>query len=208
MNYLELVRRLRVEASVAGSIPASVAGQTGEIARLVGWVADAWREIQGNRLWKWQWEQATVTVNATTNVVTSSIPARRWVKDSAFITDKNLDFIEWGEFRLIYPVVSDGDITAWSIRPDNAFVTNYKPTTNTSISVERYAIPTELVNDGDTPAMPSRWHMAIVWKALMKYADCEEAGVLRATAEAKLAPILAEIMDEGTEDYFLGAALA
>jgi len=40
MTYLQLVQALHREAGLAGSAPASVSGQAGMAAKLVGWIAD------------------------------------------------------------------------------------------------------------------------------------------------------------------------
>lgn len=56
MTYLEQCRKLAREARItrATNIPSAVASQTGVLADVVGWVADAWKDIQ-NRHDNWRW---------------------------------------------------------------------------------------------------------------------------------------------------------
>lgn len=191
MNRLELVRRLRQEAGVgagsAGTGPSSTINQTGEYKRLVDWVDGAWSEIQREHKWDFLWESATVTVLSGDHLVAGSIPAGRYVQSSAFVGAKPLEYMPWRRFSAAYPdaLLTDGEPSAWSVRPDKALVVNYKPLDDTDIIVERYKNPIAMTADTDIPAMPVEHHMAIVWKALLLYSNFEEAGVTRLTAQTE-----------------------
>lgn len=191
MNRLELVRRLRQEAGVSsgssGSAPSTTINQTGEYKRLVDWIDGAWMEIQREHKWDFQWEAATITVPAGDILVTGTIAAHRYVQDSAFIGSKPLEYMPWRRFASAFPdaLITEGEPSAWSIRPDKGFAVNYRPAADTTITVERYRNPVAMDDDADEPAMPAEHHMAIVWKALLLYANFEEAGVTRATAQAE-----------------------
>jgi len=206
MNFLQLVQRVRQECSIAGTGPASVVNQTGQLQSLVDWTADAWNEIQGDRLWSWQWEAVTLSFAVGEQFKLEGIPSRRWSKN-AFRETSEMTYVPWETFRRMYPVPQDGDPRTWSVRPDGAFMLSTKPVVATSIAVERYAIPTQLDSDDDIPAMPARYHMAVVWKAVMKYAEEQEAGVLRATAQDNHAKIMMDVFSECTPDIQFGAPL-
>lgn len=187
MNRLQLVQRTRVLAGIPGTAISTLL-QTGEADRVVKWVDDAWTEIQQAHKWGFMWETATVTILAATNATAGTIPAQRYVQDATYIGTTPINYLPWDTFRNAYPTasVADGTPIAWSIRPDKALVVNAKPTTNTDLAVERYKNPTSMAADGDEPTgLPSEHHMAIVYKALLLYANFEEAGVTRATAEAE-----------------------
>lgn len=191
MNRLELVRTLRqfagVGAGSTGNGPSTTENQTGEYKRLVDWIDGAWNEIQQANLWDFMWEAKTVTILATTNVTAGDIPARRYVQDATYYQSKRLTWMNWDLFRQRYPtpLIVEGEPSAWSIRPDKAFVVNAKPTVDWALSVERYTNPVPMTDDADVPALPAEHHMAIVYKALLLYANFEEAGVTRATAQAE-----------------------
>ena len=52
-TYLQLCQKLRQECEVGGTGPSAVTGQTGELARLVTWIADAYTELQQEYDWLW-----------------------------------------------------------------------------------------------------------------------------------------------------------
>ncbi len=213
MTFLEICRQARLEASIAGDGPVSVVGtQTKELSRIINWVKQEWRLLQGQRTWSWQWENPTLTVLAHSNVssVAQSIAPVRWDKEAAFLGTMQMDFFPWEQFRLRYPFsqITVGQPIAWSIRPDLAFVVNAKPTVDTDIAVERYANPVDLVNDTDVPGMPEDLHEYLVWTAVMKYAARDEAGSLYSTAEKFANDLKASLMERCLPQISLGGALA
>jgi hypothetical protein len=48
--------------------------------------------------------------------------------------------------------------------------------------MQRWALPTPMSGDGDTPPLPTDLHMLIVYTALKKYAGYDEAGTQRSIA--------------------------
>lgn len=207
MNFLQLAQRVATEAGIPHTGLVTTINQTGELGRVVAWTADAWLTIQRLRKWNWLWEQASVTIAAGSNVTPGSIPGNRYLKDKTFFGTARLLYRPWDEFSSLYRTISTTQPTEWTIRPDNAFVVNAAPLAETVLSVERYQRPTALALDDDTPVMPSEFHMAIVWRALMDAADYDEAGVTRATAGAKFAEVLGDELAEDTPDFQLGDAL-
>lgn len=177
-----------IAAGSTGNAPSSTINQTGEYKRVVDWVDMAWDEIQREHKWSFLWESTTVTIPAGVNLLAGTIPAHRYVQDASYIGSKRLLYLPWEAFRRRYPtaLISAGEPATWSIRPDKAFVVDHSPTADTAISVERYQNPVAMAADADEPAMPAEHHMAIVYKALLLYANFEEAGITRATAEAEL----------------------
>lgn len=201
-----------LEGSFANSGPTTVGGaQSKDFQRIINWVADAWRELQGSRNWSWQWESASLTVLAATNTssVAQSIAPARYDTDSAFIGTAPLDYYEWADFRQMWPLsdISDGTPVAWSIRPNLAFVVNSRPTADTTIIVERYVNPSELTLDADIPGLPSDLHMYLVWAALMKYAARDEAGSLYSTSEKFAGDIKRAIYERCLPQMTLGGSL-
>lgn len=214
-TFIELCKDVRKECGVALStvtLPTTVNNQVGQLANIVRWVRMVWDEIQGDQLWDWQWEEATVTILAATNSTAGAIPANRYVKDAARIGERFLQYLPWETFRLVYPVVTDGAVgqepSAWSIKPSGAFVVDIKPTVDVGVSVERYALPVSLALDSDVPAMPADLHPLIVWGATMKYAGEEEAGVRNATAEREYLRLLTQLHKRCLPERFMGGALA
>lgn len=207
MDFLALCRRTAREAGIPGNGPATVVNQAGEMGRVVGWVAEAWMAIARRQLWSWLWESTTVTIPAGTNSVAGSIPAARYMKDKTYNGATPLSYRPWDDFCLMWPTFGVGEPSDWTISPDNAIVVNSKPAADLVLSVQRYARPTELAANTDTPPMPAEFHMAIVWRALMDAADYDEAGIARAMAGAKYAEVLGDGLSEGVSNVRLGDAL-
>lgn len=214
-TFLDICRDVRKECGVALStltLPTAVTGQVGQLANIVRWVRMVWDEIQGDQLWNWQWEEATVTILSATSSTAGTIPVTRYVKDSARIGERFLSFMPWESFRAVYPVPADGgtgqEPSAWSIKPNGAFAVDIKPAANVAITVERYALPVSMVLDSDTPAMPADLHPLIMWGAVMKYAGEEEAGVRNATAEREYQRLLNQLHKRCLPEIFMGGPLA
>lgn len=60
MNFLALVNRLKVEAGRSGGAVGDVVSATGDDARLVNWINDAWLELQ-RRPHGWTWMRAELS---------------------------------------------------------------------------------------------------------------------------------------------------
>lgn len=190
MNFLQLCQRVAQETGVSANstvaLPITVVGQSNELKRIVDWTADAWRKLQGEKKWNWQWEQASLTMLATTSSLAGSIPESRYEKDSLYLPVAGQQgsfpgFIPWDDFRLVYPFAPPGEkFNVWTVAPDGSIRVDQAPTANVAFTVERYKLPTELAADTDTPEMPADLHMLIVHMAVMRYANFDEAGVQRA----------------------------
>lgn len=209
MNRAELFRRLCSEAGVPVSASASSVGQTGELGRMVNWIDTAWEEIQAGHKWDFLWEASAVTVLAATNATAGTIPAHRYVHDATYTATTPVGYVAWEDFRTRYPAAQTSDAVpqAWTIRPDKAFVTNTRPLVDTAFSVERYRNPLPMTADTDVPALAAEHHIVIVWRALMLYAQFEEAGSLYQTARANYDMKIQAMGLVELPDWSLGAAL-
>lgn len=197
MNYLQLINRTRVECGVSGaSTPLTTAqGLTGEAARIAAWVATAWDDIQTSRE-DWQWMRVPVEFNLVTQQQVYT-PAQagvgatlaNWKRDSFrcssvgqnYQDEQLMNWMDYNVFRNLYqygrmrttyarPVVVSivPGLTknlAFGAIPDQPYV----------ITGEHYTLPTTLTLDTDTPTCPDRFHMAIVYRAMMYYAGFEAA---------------------------------
>ncbi len=196
MTYLDLCQRTAIEAGIANAsqsnLPIGITGQVGELARVVKYVADAWREIQGNKHWDWMWEQPTISIAAgASSVAAGNVSQERWDKCSVYIPTVNsdsagryLEYLPWDVFRTQYPrILTGSSIGVWSIAPDRTFrINGVAPTGGFVCTAERYASPTNLSMATDVPGMPADFHMLIVYKAMRKLAGFDEAGSQRQVA--------------------------
>lgn len=49
MTYLQMLQRLQQESSTSGTVPSTCQNVTGDLARLCGWINQAWVDIQNER---------------------------------------------------------------------------------------------------------------------------------------------------------------
>ena len=208
MNYLALCQRLRQEAAIQGSGPSAVTGQSGEYLRVVDWVADAWNEIQKERTnWKFLWKEDTQAITSGNNDYDISGKGLAELRLDTFMiyvtadgisTRSPITFLPYEEFKDKYDIQ-----TATNAKPSHVTqlpsgeLRTY-PTTNGShtITFEAFTVPVALSADGDTPAVHARFHMAIVWRALMFYGEYEEDSEVYARAEGKYMGLLNEMFWE------------
>ena len=159
---------------------------------MVAWVVQAWTDIQTSKE-DWLWMRQSFDFNTTANVWQYSASTAgltdfgNWKRDSFrcstygqdFKDEQLLNYMEWTTFRNLYryanmrntkarPVVvsimPNKDLAFGSI-PDNVYV----------IDGEYYTQPVTLSADADTPLLPARFQMAIVYRAMMYYAGYESA---------------------------------
>lgn len=207
MNLLQLVNQLRVECGVSGPALTTVQGlgATTENARLLSWIQSAWTIIQTSKP-DWQFMRESVTFQTvsqqwqyTPTEAGIGTTFANWKRDSFrcssvgqnYADEQLINYMDWSTYRNLYqygnmrttyarPVVvsvmPNKDLAFGSV-PDQAYV----------IDGEYYTKPITLTADADEPAMPERFHMAIVYRAMMYYGGYEAAPevLARGTGEYK-----------------------
>ena len=201
MNFLELVNRTRVECGVTGPALATAQNLTGEAARIASWVTSAWVDIQTSKE-DWLFMRSTVTFNSVTHQqfytpTEAGIGSTfaNWKRDSFrcssigqnYADEQLMNYMEYTTFRNLYmygnmrttyarPVVATIDGTkrlGLGSIPDQAYV----------IDGEYYVKPIELSADTDSPAVPTNFHMLVVYRAMYYYAGYESAPEVYQRAE-------------------------
>ena len=211
MTRLQLVQRVFLEAGLAGSGPSSTVDQVGEAEQLVGYVDEAWLNIQQARKWRWMWELVTLTLESGEQTITDEVPADRYLTDTAFIDTAPLTYLEWDVWRSTHPSITNtGTPCDWTVRPDNTLQFSSIASDDTTITVERFANPTVMTADDDTPAgLKGEHHMLIVWEAVLLYAGFDEASNLYAHAKAqRKRKLMAVTNAEGALNMRMGGPLA
>ena len=197
MNYLQLINRARVECGVSGaSTPLTeVTALTGESYRIASWVNSAWVDIQTAKE-DWQWMRDTVEFTLTTQQqfytpteagVGSTFA--NWKRDSwrassvgqDYKDEQLLNYMDYTTFRNLYMYANMRNTYARpvvvTIDPDKNIGFGTKPDQPYVISGEYYVQPTEFSASTDAPpsVFPTRFHMMIVYRAMMFYGGYESA---------------------------------
>lgn len=226
MNFLALVNRLRLECGVSGSDLGTVVGATGEMNRLKTWVAQAWYEVQTiDNDWDWMRQPfsfTTTTGQAEYTPTQAGITSfSHWKIDSCrcyptasgIQAEMFLDAIDYDVWRNTYQF---GTFRTTYTRPVAATITPAKnlalgpapDATGYTIVGEYFTAPVMLSADGDTPAMPDRYHMLIVYLAMQSYAQFEAAPEVMSRGIEGYKKMLAKLRLDQQIDLQLGGALA
>lgn len=197
MNYLQLCQSLSREASLPGTGPAAVTGQTGESGRLVTWIKDAWVEIQTKRPdWGFLYggESSIQTVASTKEyavqvggndiVLLPNITC--YLAATGLSDQRKLTPVSWADFNGVYTVgeIAEGRPVRFSVKPSGELILHPTPDAVYTIGFDYYSLPVELAANTDVPNIDSRHHMAIVYLALTYYAQFEEDDALMRYAVA------------------------
>lgn len=177
MTFLELCQRLRQEVGAAGTGPATVTGQNGESQRLVGWIQQAWRELQTERRgWRFAWAEGEVELSAGFRDYALPDDFDRWIEDTLRIGDNPVRALDYADFRRLYRTpASEQSVGAACITPDFKLRLSSLPTDGAVLDFEYYRTPQELTDNSDVPRMPVHFHLLIVYRAMIQYGLYENA---------------------------------
>lgn len=198
MNKLQLCQRLQKEAGVGGAAISTTVDQTSILGRLVTWIEGAYEDIQSRSPY-WEFLRNDFSFNTiigTANYVKTAIGLEElgsW-KDDSFrvyldtVNDEHwLNCIGWDslrDYRLIGASTSTtGKPIEFAVKPDKSIQVWPVPDDEYTISGEYYKRAQTMAENTGEPLFPSRFHMVIVWRALMMFAADQEATVLYAHAQ-------------------------
>lgn len=225
MNFLQLTQRLQLECGVSGSPIVTVANQTGEFARLVTWINAAWIDIQ-NKHEDWEWLRTSTTWPTVAGQYQYTLAQcntsnfgmwhrgtfRNYDTAAGIISEVFMEYEHFDIWRdkYLYAALRDTRSRPYvaSVGPDKSIFLGPVVTSGYTMEADYYTAPTELALDADTPALPTRFHMAIVYRAMMSYGYYESATevVQRGTSEYR--KLLSQIEADRLPDMLVGAALA
>jgi len=188
MNLLQLVNRAVMESGVTGTSVTNTTVQdaTGELLRFSTWVNQAWQDLQNEHDGAWNWmnnEFSFVTVAQQAEYPYASAPLSltdfgSWNKDTFRIyknsigNETYLPHLEYRYFRDQYQLgtlrTSYSQPSVFTISPSQSIILALPPDDTSYVIAGQYQnTPSTLSADTDTPDMPTRFHMLIVWGALI-----------------------------------------
>ncbi len=188
MNFLQLCQRVRQEAGISGNGPTTTVGQTGEMKRVVDWVNAGWLDVQNaNPDWQWMQGDFTITCVAAQAVYTPTEAGltdfASWDTDDVRVylgTTANeyaMIYVPYADFKAVYMLgtIPTGRPTYFTVMPDKSL--RFYPTPDQAYTIygNYQKTASDLSGDTDTPELPARFHMIIVYGALKKYARYEAA---------------------------------
>lgn len=192
-TFIELVQELHSESGASGQAPTSVVNQTGESKRLVNWIRNADRYVQ--QLWE-NWKFLRQGYNEVTTQGQKALPVVQGVEFydnlSFFLieegtTDKQpIDVVEYDQIKNEIRDDDPGLPFRVIIMPDNTLEVDPVPDGAHTILGDYYIEPVIMQANDDVSIIPSRFHRVILGRALVLYANYENAS---------------EIKTQGTEIY-------
>ena len=212
MNFLALAQAVKRESGLGmESSIVSYTTATGDDRRMFQWVNWAARDITLSRE-NWRWRHGAATLASTlTQANAASLfgltdfaswkAASKEYKPSAYrisdgaSTEKPLAWLEYEQFRQMFTVGSQttGSAQYWSISPSEEFLIGPAPDSAHFIRADYVKDFTDLAADADIPSIPTRFHMLIVWRALMEYGGFDAAGEVYQRAERNYATDWADL---------------
>ncbi len=187
MTFLELCQRLRREGGQPGSGPTTVLNQTYELLDTVNWIKTAYEDIQ-NLHAEWNFLRTDLTfqtVASDNNYPIADISATEygeWIQDSfrSYRTstgvsgEQFMQWLDWPDFRDKYVIGTnrtlEGPPRYIAQKPDTSLIVFPSPDAIYTINGEYFKRAQVMTVDASEPLIPTKFHMIIVWRALMYYA--------------------------------------
>jgi hypothetical protein len=238
VNLLTLCQSLITEGGISGTLSTTV-GASGEMARVVGWINQAWNEIQTHH-GDWRFMRSSVLLGAGASFTTGAGRAYyplgtgantvgiaadgfgQWAKDSfrnyttsvGFTNEIPMELIGFEAWREAYMLGANRNVqtrpVVVAIGPNMEVCLGPPPNDQYTITADYYVAPTLMAADADVPALlPARYHMLIVYKALIsKYGGYEAAAEVIQRGQQQYAPLFDELETLYGPRIAVGGALA
>lgn len=196
MNFLQLAQAVKRESGISGGGPASVVTAKGDDARIFQWVNWAWRDIAlMHESWFFRRAEALGETTAMVMPPTAVAPGfaltdwatwkphaddyrpSAWRVTDGQATEHALHFLPYDTFRnrFIVGAHSPGPVRFWSVAPSGDLLLAPTPDAAHQVRASYIRDVSDMTADMDTPAMPARFHMLIVWRALREYGGYDAA---------------------------------
>lgn len=186
MTFLQLAARLRQEVAGNGTGPSAVTGQTGELKRIVDWIAEADEDVQREHD-EWKFMVGEFTLNtvaddgsyAASDCIAPFTNLRDWKRETFKIYllsagTGNETRLWWMDYQEWYERYNTGAQTSqrpyqFAFGNDMSIKLGPKPDAVYRLSGEYQKSVTTLAAATDVPVYPSEYHMLPVYGGMMKY---------------------------------------
>lgn len=222
MNFLQICQDVYREGGISGQL-SSTQNQSGEAARIVGWVKKAYLEILNDQPDAWNFTRESAVKQLTAGVGTYSFEdlgitnGVQWEADTMRLAlnsdlsdEAHLSELDFAAFRNKWLFAGNRTLqgTPDAVSIDNDTKLRVGPIPNAAFwLVFDYKAMPELVSDTDVPVLPSRFHNAIVWRALRHYGLYEAAPEVVARADIAYKEAMLQLTVDQTAEVVVGGPL-
>lgn len=198
MTFLQHCQKAASKSGVIdGPLPITVVSQVGDLAKIVGAVAEAWRRIQlANDGWLWMRKEWTGTITSPIARYTATglgiTNFGRWYNEAPYsgyrnitihdpvvgLSDENeINEITWEQYRQIYlrGVQELNRPRHYAISPSNELCVGQPPDKDYVLAGEYFTAVQDLTLDADVPALPAAYHDMIWNLAVVIFSEDDEA---------------------------------
>jgi len=191
-TFLELVDDLQREVGASGTAPiTSVVNQVGESQRLVRWIRDSDTYIQDRWLnWKFLWNQVQLNTSTGNNALAAPTDLNFWdpktfkINDGgATDLDEDLNYAEHDSIKWMVRDTSQAKPSLAIVMPDNSLEFEPVPNASYQIKADYFIKPTPMAANDDISLIPEIYHQAILGRAIVLYANYENAPEIKTQGE-------------------------
>jgi hypothetical protein len=223
--------------AILSALPTTV-GATGSLGRVVNWVGDAWADIQTDHDdWDWMRSsnllgggvtvqtlagQASYPLGTGAGMVGVAVDSfgkwdratfRSYATAVGFTGEDFLEEIPFDTWRDTYMFGAQRTVqtrpVVVAVGPDQSLNLGPPPNGLYTVTADYFVAPSVMVLDTDIPlGLPTRFHMLIVYRAMMKYAGYESAPEVYQRGSEESARMRAQLMAVRAQRIGFGGALA
>lgn len=204
MDFLRLCQRARLECGIQGEGPTTVLNQFGAYGLLVDWIADAWVSLQREHdNWLFRWRRDPITLTQGQALYT---PADLGLGSGDKLLSLHLDsqpisLINWEEaksngIRSDLDSATAGPLQTLIEQPDGLYRAYPAPDADLTLDAEYCIAIQQLSESLDVPLMPERYHMMLVWAAVMQFAFDQDDANLAARGREQYERLWQDLADD------------
>lgn len=228
MNRLELVNSLFELADISNTPLATTVSQTGVNLRAVNWIKQAWIDIQNaDKRWNFMLKDLSFVTSSSQSYTLTAMgcgsadthPLKTLDRESLRIyttatgvgDEQFLDWMDWDDFKDVYlfGARQSGRPSCFSQDPATKSVYfNSSPGPGYTVVGKYWRTAVSLATDADEPACPPDFHMAVVYRAVSKYAGFKSAAEAKMEAIENYTMLMAGLREDQTAVMGMAGPLA
>lgn len=207
MNFAELCREVGSRCEITGYASINPESSTGEHGKVVSWTREAWVSLQQQHEWTFlRRDFSFTTALGQSTYLRAAIQAegapvraidvesvRCWRESIGRADEQFMVEWDWDEWydTFGFGIQPQSRPQVFTIRPeDSAFVLGPLPDDIYRISGKYWRQAQRLTQAADTPVIDDEMHMAIVFKAMLTYANRESAAEIKLEATERLDEVM------------------